>query len=68
MHSYPKLTGVFQIYWGVSNILGCFECIVAFRINGGDLSTLLCFECVVIVCGWFTFFEFFRGRTKDGIE
>ena len=44
-------------------ILECFK-----SINGGDLSTLLCFECVVIVCGWFTFFEFFRGGTKDGIE
>ena len=37
---------VFQMYWGVSNVLGCFECIGVFRMYWGVYNKLGCFECI----------------------
>ena len=34
------------MYWGVSNVLGCFECIGVFRIDWGVSNKLGCFECI----------------------
>ena len=36
-----KCTGVFRMYWGVFNKLGCFECIGVFRMYWGVSNKLV---------------------------
>ena len=47
--SFFGVLGVFRVYWGVSNVLGCFECIGVFRIDWGVSNKLGCFECIGVL-------------------